>query len=95
VVDADSELSGRTLAELDLARAHGVVVLSVETGPRWHRVLNAADGTTRLTAGDALTVQALAGRSGQLEQLASLGLMEMDATPEDFVQQSRQVGVPN
>lgn len=93
VVDADSELGGRTLAELDLARTHGVVVLSVETGPRWHRVLNAADGTTRLTAGDALTVQALAGRSGQLEQLASLGLMEVAATPEDFAQQTRQVGV--
>ncbi len=88
-----SELAGKTLLELDLPGRHGLIILAIERGPFWRRVLLAAKPKSRLAAQDVLTVQVLPAASAEPELWASLGLEEVDFSPEEYAQQARQVGI--
>lgn len=87
-----SPLDGRTLAQLELPTRHGLTVLVIERGPRWHRELLAAGPATQLLAGDVLTAKTT-GRPQGSGSLADLGVELLEFSPERYARQARQIGM--
>jgi di/tricarboxylate transporter len=87
-----SSLNGHTLLELELPTRHGLTVLVIERGPRWHRELLPAGPATRLLAGDVLTAKTT-GRPQGSASLADLGVELLEFSPERYARQARQIGM--
>lgn len=92
-IGADSELDGRTLAEVDLPGRYGLTVLTIARGPWWQRTLLAAKPGTRLVSGDVLVVQVTRPAAPSEPLPHTLALEPLDFDPARDNRQSRQVGV--